>query len=91
MTDCVLLDHIAATGRRYLAEHKRPPTTLALGRWDCRELARTLQRLGAVPNARAFLRAAKGGLTTQALGDFTIDIKVDSRIGRMPGAFWWLP
>jgi hypothetical protein len=91
MSDCALLDHIAVTGRRFLAEHKKPPTTLALGRWDARELARVMQRLGVTPDARKFLHAARDGLTATCFGDFPVQVRLDGRIGRMPGALWWHP
>lgn len=96
MTDCVLLDHIAATGKRFLRDTGKPPKTLALGRWDARELAKAVHRVAAptpegAQRPSVFLRACRGGLSVSCFGPFDVEVKVDGRIGRMPGALWWHP
>lgn len=80
----VIIGHLAATQARFIQVHGRLPTTLALGRWDARELARWVAA-GTSLTGSQFLRMARGGITVGA----GIQAKVDGRIQRMPGALWW--
>lgn len=84
----ILVEHIAAMRERFTLEHGKPPKVLALGRWDARELARyAINGSGLVleyRTPREFLRAARSGIEV-----WGAQVKVDGRIGRMPGALWW--
>lgn len=87
----LLVEHITAMRQKFIAEHGKPPAILALGRWDARELARfavTIFDKGAprpLKGSRLF-RDARGGVE---LYGGTATVRVDGRIGRMPGALWW--
>jgi len=80
------MSHIEQMKRRYVQEHGKAPAYLAIGFWDMRELLKF-----AAPFCRplttplGLLRAAKGG--PAYLWD--IEVKVDFRVGRMPGALWF--
>lgn len=91
MIGCVLLDHMSATLKRYVAEHGRKPEILAIGRWDAREIARYAAALSggvtSAPSARGLFR----GLCSGDAVLFGVPIQVDARIGRMPGELWWQP
>lgn len=82
----VLISHMGQMLQRYRAEHGRSPDTLAIGRWDMRELAQVAAEV-VRPRATALelLRNAK----TDTAYLFGVPIRVDFRIGRMPGALWW--
>jgi len=82
----VLLSHMGQMLQRYKAEHGKLPDTLAIGRWDVRELAQ-VTALVVLPRQKplALLQAAKAGPCYL----WGIPIRVDFRIGRMPGAMWW--
>lgn len=84
----LLVEHITAMRQKFIAEHGKPPAILALGRWDARELARYIVKDSGLtldyPTAKAFLRASRDGLEV-----WDAKVKVDGRIGRMPGALWW--
>jgi hypothetical protein len=82
----LLASHIAEARRRFIRADKRIPKTLALGRWDARELARdaALTAFGGAKKPSAFLREARGGCSA-----WGAEIKVDGRVGRMPGGLWW--
>lgn len=86
----VFLDHLGTTYRDYVAEKRCKPAVLALGRWDARELAQlAADYTGGVtsaPKPSALFRAARDGAYFDG-----VPIKVDTRIGRMPGALWWHP
>lgn len=89
----VLLSHIAETRRRFIRVEKKLPKILALGRWDVRELARFVtgacnpDRDGV---ARAFIRTAREAAAVNVeFAGHPVEVKVDGRIGRMPGALWW--
>ena len=84
----ILLEHLVATHARFIAENGKAPGTLALGRWDARELAQAAAALtggvSSAPRPSQLLRQARGGATIAGT-----PIKVDGRIGRMPGGLWW--
>lgn len=83
----LLVEHITAMRQRFIAEHGKEPTILALGRWDARELAVYAARNRvALPqmSPRMFFRVARDG--AQVWG---AQVKVDGRVGRMPGGLWW--
>lgn len=81
----ILASHIHAMRERFIAETGKPPKILALGRWDCRELAHWCAgRLNNV-TPRQFLASARGGATVYEVAK----VRVDGRVGRMPGGLWW--
>lgn len=82
----LLADLIAAGRQHYIATHRCTPDTLALGRWDARELARVAAQSteGIAPSA--LLRLMRGGVSA-----WGAEVKIDGRIGRMPASLWWLP
>lgn len=79
----ILADHIAAMRQRFIAEHGKEPKILALGRWDVRELCKAFAAMNDV-TPRQLLQAARDGATV-----YGAQIKVDGRLGRVPGALWW--
>lgn len=82
----VLLSHMGQMFSRFIAEHGAMPDVLAVGRWDMRELAQVTS-LVALPKQKplALLQAAKAGPVFL----FGVPVRVDFRIGRMPGALWF--
>jgi hypothetical protein len=82
----LLASHITEARRRFIRQEKRAPKTLALGRWDARELARdaALTAFGGAVKPSSFLRDARGGCFA-----WNAEIRVDGRVGRMPGGLWW--
>lgn len=82
----VLISHMGQMLQRYQAEHGKRPDLLAIGRWDMRELAQVAAEV-VRPRATALqlLRDAREDCAYL----FGVPIKVDFRIGRMPGALWW--
>lgn len=71
----------------YAAKTGADPKTLAIGRWDARELAYWLAPVLSPPcSARQALKIARDGVNVGGA-----DVKVDGRIGRMPRALWWHP
>lgn len=89
----VLLSHMAETRRRFIRVEKRKPTILAIGRWDARELARYLAAGSSVSGRQLFREArfayVSGGRVAAEFGGSLVDVRVDGRIGRMPGGLWW--
>lgn len=82
----VLVEHMMAMRQQFIIEHGKAPGTLALGRWDARELAvYYAKRAGDITPSRA-LRVFRHG--AWAMG---AEVKVDGRLGRCPGALWWQP
>lgn len=90
----VLVQHLAATHRRFIMETGGKPRYLALGRWDARELAHYLATTSPVVRRGGleeplkpseWLRRCRAGVSA-----WGVEVKVDCRVGRMPGALWWL-
>lgn len=93
MTRCLLAEHITAERQNYILRTNKAPTTLALGRWDARELARyialhcPINTKGTKITARQWLKNSR----SSGLYAWDAEVKLDGRIGRMPGALWWWP
>jgi hypothetical protein len=90
----VLVEHMAALRQRFIAEHGKAPTVLAIGRWDARELARFAaplirnmdgELMETTLRPSELLRLSRAGKSWL----WDAEVKVDGRIGRMPGALWW--
>ena len=82
----VLLSHLSQMRARFVAEHGKDPEYIALGRWDVRELVKA-----AAPYCRPATTALEL-LRAASEGDaylFGLPVKVDFRIGRMPGGLWF--
>ena len=59
-----LVQHLAATRRRWIEQEGRAPRVLAIGRWDARELARYCASLGWWGSSpKRFLRFARSRQT----------------------------
>jgi hypothetical protein len=88
----VLIEHMAALRKRFIAEHGKAPAVLAIGRWDARELARAWADMSggvtSAPSPRALLRDARNGITL-SFPDGDVEVKLDGRLARCPGALWW--
>ena len=82
----VLISHMGQMLKRFKAENGTLPDTLAVGRWDMREIAQAAAEV-VRPRGTALdlLREAKNSGAFL----FGVPIKVDFSIGRMPGALWW--
>lgn len=80
-----LANTIAAGRQHYIAKKGVQPATLALGRWDVRELAGEVSGLTSLTPIQ-FFREARRGITA-----WGAQVKVDGRIGRMPAALYWHP
>lgn len=71
----------------YIAKTGVVPRTLAIGRWDARELAHAMAASMLPPaTAREAFHLARDGIVA-----WGAEVKVDTRIGRMPRALWWHP
>lgn len=82
----VLAEHLAATRQTFIERTGKQPRTLALGRWDVRELIVFIaQEIDWRGSGSELLAEAREG---EALAWGAV-IRVDGRVGRMPGAMWW--
>lgn len=85
--DTGLIDHLSATSRTFEERTGRRPTRLALGRWDVRELAYVMA--DNLPDDVTALDLFRGSTEDSEISLLGADVRVDFRVGRMPGALWW--
>lgn len=79
----LLAIELHANREQFCRDEGKAPNILALGRWDCRELAHYVGRVAGV-TPRELIASARDG--AEVLG---AKVKVDGRILRMPGGLWW--
>lgn len=87
--DTNLMEHLSATRRTFMDRTGKAPGTLAMGRWDIRELAHLMA--ANLPGDITALDIVRGSMEETTISLLGADVKIDFRVGRMPGALWWHP